>query len=242
MLLPNKIIIIFWLPVFIVFTRLYAQPDFPLVPPLISPIENHHGYSCLQWTKDNPDERVIGYFVCKELTFSNGQVDSVEYFTTKTSFLDTTFEIRDSLSSDIARYWVVVMGTMDGEVVRSRSIGSRSISGQSDIHEKIVFAPGITDEYGLFDNYPNPFNSMTQIIYRLLEDSSIELVIYNILGEEIITVISRFETSGQKSVRWDGKDSEGNSVPSGMYIFRLFVSSYESEEDFHLTRKMLLLR
>lgn len=105
-----------------------------------------------------------------------------------------------------------------------------------------VLAGGMPQSYSIFPNYPNPFNPVTTIKYDLPEESSVTLKIYNMMGHEITTLVNGNIEAGYQNVIWDGKDSHGNPVSSGMYLYRLVAISRESDREFHMTRKMVLLR
>jgi len=93
--------------------------------------------------------------------------------------------------------------------------------------------PGI---FQLNQNYPNPFNPTTTIRYQLPKSAPVVLTIYNLLGREIRKLLDENQSVGEHAVQWDGRNSEGNEVASGLYVYRLNADS------FHQTRKMLLLR
>lgn len=71
------------------------------------------------------------------------------------------------------------------------------------------------------ESYPNPFNPSTTIRYRLETDSHVVLKIYNMLGQEVKTLVSEFQSPGSWEPIWDGRNNSGSSVPSGTYIYRL---------------------
>ncbi|MDP8232143.1 MAG: M6 family metalloprotease domain-containing protein [Candidatus Zophobacter franzmannii] len=85
-------------------------------------------------------------------------------------------------------------------------------------------------------NYPNPFNPETTISYSLSKTGNVELAIYNILGQRVTTLVNDIQTSGNHSIIWKGEDSNGASVPSGVYFYKLSEGSYTK------TRKMILLK
>jgi len=89
----------------------------------------------------------------------------------------------------------------------------------------------IAKGFNLFQNYPNPFNSNTIISYNILERSLIALTIYNLLGEEIKTLVKEEQAPGKYQINFDG-----SNLPSGIYFYQL------STEKFRQTKKMLLLR
>ena len=94
----------------------------------------------------------------------------------------------------------------------------------------------LPDSYRLESNYPNPFNPGTTIEYRLPKRSKVTLVVYNLLGQKIRTLVDERQSAGSYTVTWDGKDEFHRSVSSGMYFYRIIAENYVE------TRKMLLLR
>ena len=70
-------------------------------------------------------------------------------------------------------------------------------------------------------NYPNPFNTSTVISYILIKSLEMSLKVYDIVGREILTLVNGFQSAGTYHLKWDGKDSKGQYVPSGVYFYRL---------------------
>ena len=98
-------------------------------------------------------------------------------------------------------------------------------------------------QYALLQNYPNPFNPITTIKYLLPEDSYVSLKIYNILGQEVRTLLEGIQKAGINSVSWDAINNSGNRVSSGIYIYKLDAhSNGNSSKFFSQSRKMILLR
>lgn len=85
-------------------------------------------------------------------------------------------------------------------------------------------------------NYPNPFNPSTTISYSVPADGNVTLTIYNARGQLVNTLVSEPKAKGNYQVVWNGKDSGGNPVASGLYITRL-VSGGKS-----IGKKMLLMK
>lgn len=89
----------------------------------------------------------------------------------------------------------------------------------------------------LHANFPNPFNPSTIIKFDVARSGPVKLKVYNILGQEIITLVDGYHETGKDySVAWNGKDAMGRSVASGVYIYRLVAGRITK------TRKMLLLK
>ncbi|TFB12660.1 T9SS type A sorting domain-containing protein [Candidatus Marinimicrobia bacterium MT.SAG.4] len=91
-------------------------------------------------------------------------------------------------------------------------------------------------EFALEQNYPNPFNPMTRINYALPKASSVSLIIYNMMGQEVIRWNEQNADAGYYSKVWNGKNKQGMLVSSGIYIYRLVAG------DFTKTKKMVLLK
>jgi len=70
--------------------------------------------------------------------------------------------------------------------------------------------------FELFPNYPNPFNAQTSISFRLGEKSRINLSIYNLLGQRVITLVNCLQDAGEHKIIWNAKD-----ISSGVYYARL---------------------
>ena len=121
-------------------------------------------------------------------------------------------------------------------------------SGGSDDYCTIKYVQGVTgvqeeNESGenpsrvsLSENYPNPFNPATVINYSVDSKGLVLLVIYDVLGRQVRTLVNERKERGGYSVRWDGKDDEGQQSASGIYFYQLKVRDYTS------SRKMVLLK
>ena len=78
----------------------------------------------------------------------------------------------------------------------------------------------IPDNYNISSIYPNPFNPITSIEYSLPENADIELIVYNIHGRHIQTLVQGFQTAGYHSINWNA-----SNYPSGVYLIRLESSN-----------------
>ena len=77
---------------------------------------------------------------------------------------------------------------------------------------------------GLAPNSPNPFNSATLITYHLSGPGPVQLVIYNVLGQPVRTLVDASHAAGSYQVRWDARDELGATLSTGVYIARLELS------------------
>ena len=92
------------------------------------------------------------------------------------------------------------------------------------------------NNFTLKDNYPNPFNPLTTISYELLADGIVNIVIYDLIGKKIKTLVSGFQTAGSKNVNWNATDNQGQPVSAGVYLYTIEAG------EFRQTKKMILLK
>jgi len=117
---------------------------------------------------------------------------------------------------------------------------SKNINGSPGTDEDIIYSANLMDDnpkyFALEQNFPNPFNPITHIQFRIKESSQVSLKIYNILGQEVATLVNENLKAGVYNVTWDAKNSIGNKVVSGTYFCRLTVGNLV------ISKKMLLLK
>ncbi|HIO88309.1 MAG TPA: T9SS type A sorting domain-containing protein [Candidatus Marinimicrobia bacterium] len=94
----------------------------------------------------------------------------------------------------------------------------------------------LPDQFQLHANFPNPFNPTTSIKYDLPENAAVSLMIYDIMGREIRHLVNETQNAGFKAIMWDGTNSNGNQVGTGMYLYHIKAGSFVQ------TRKMILMK
>jgi hypothetical protein len=90
--------------------------------------------------------------------------------------------------------------------------------------------------FDIAQNYPNPFNPTTTINYQVPQVTDVKLVVYNILGQKVRTLVNDRMEPGYHSVVWDGRNEDGRTVASGIYIYRFEAIDYTK------TLKLMLLK
>jgi hypothetical protein len=90
--------------------------------------------------------------------------------------------------------------------------------------------------FSLSQNYPNPFNPTTTISFALSEESYVSLKVFNLLGEEVRTLVAETRAAGNYEVTWDGKTNSGKDATSGVYLYQMIAGKFRE------TRKMTLTR
>jgi len=94
----------------------------------------------------------------------------------------------------------------------------------------------IPEEFALHQNYPNPFNPITTINYDLPQQAHVNLMIYDILGREVVKLVSSEIPAGYQSVIWNTRNNFGEPVSAGIYFYQI------QTKDFVKTKKMVLLK
>lgn len=109
-----------------------------------------------------------------------------------------------------------------------------------DIIEKgVVGVGGETDlpmTFALDQNYPNPFNPTTTIKYQLPEAAQVQLVVFNMLGQQVKTLVNEQKEAGYYQIQWNGTNDAGLHVSTGVYFYQIHAGSYTQ------THKMLFMK
>jgi len=125
----------------------------------------------------------------------------------------------------------------DDLTLRYSLLGDPALLLPTDIVTRIQHLNSeIPGNFELYQNYPNPFNPITNIKFYLSSADNVELVVYNQLGQKIKTLLNSKQPAGLTQVKWNGRGFSGNSVASGIYIYRLKVGTAIQ------SRKMMLIR
>jgi len=95
---------------------------------------------------------------------------------------------------------------------------------------------GIPSTYSLNQNYPNPFNPTTNIQYGIAKEGLVTLTIYNIMGQEVKTLVNNHQNGGTYKVAWNGLDNHNRMVSNGVYIYRII------SDNFVKSKKMVFLK
>jgi hypothetical protein len=171
------------------------------------------------------------------------------------------FEFTESLNLlEIADFsdtlYIVSIDTISKRIINS---GATSISGNWDLFAtdgldttwvdggpfmlsidisalEVLDLPGIPKEFALHPNYPNPFNPVCTIQFDLPIATYVQIVVYDILGRQIILLVKEWMEPGYQSAVWSGKDRNGRQIPSGVYIVRMITPDYTK------SIKMVLLK
>ena len=97
-------------------------------------------------------------------------------------------------------------------------------------------ALAIPKVFALAQNYPNPFNPSTEMSYDLPTPGNVRLDIFNILGQNVKTLVNEYQDAGTYKVTWNGDDNTGSSVASGVYFYRVSAGEFKD------IKKMVLMK
>jgi len=106
-------------------------------------------------------------------------------------------------------------------------------SGVSDVNGNSNVVPLA---YDLGSNYPNPFNPTTSFSYSVPVSNNVTIDIYNELGTKVRSLVNRFATAGTYTATWNGQDDNGNTLPSGIYFYKMQASHFSSVKKMLLTK------
>ncbi|MDZ7722828.1 MAG: T9SS type A sorting domain-containing protein [candidate division KSB1 bacterium] len=121
------------------------------------------------------------------------------------------------------------------QVVHFSTLVVRKQQMQTAAHESVM--SGLPQQYRLEQNYPNPFNPSTRIQFSLKQSADVTIRVYDILGREISTLVSRKFQAGQYTAEWNGMNNTGKMTASGVYIYTLSIDGKTVA-----ARRMLLLK
>ncbi len=188
----------------------------------------------LEWTKpemvDLMGYNMYRYYQLTDTTFSDTILINTSMIT------DTTYTDYEAENGVTYFYMYTAISTDFNESYFSKSASATPMEGLGSDDEDLK----IPKDYFLAQNYPNPFNPTTTITYSIPTQSNVEIRIYDLLGKEVVTLVSEKQEAKHYKVIWDAKDRSGNTVPSGMYFYRIVAKS--RDRIFAKTKKLLLLR
>jgi len=111
-----------------------------------------------------------------------------------------------------------------------------NMDGTSQYSSIVEIFTEVPKQFNLQQNYPNPFNPSTEICYSIPYTTDVYLAIFNPLGQHIVTLIQERQSPGQRTIKWDGCDKNGEEVSGGLYGYQL------KAENFTAFKKMILIR
>ena len=136
--------------------------------------------------------------------------------------------------NDVTVAWDV--WSFDGFEATPSSSGARELNIHVDEAYASLHGIDLPTEFALHNNYPNPFNPVTNILYDIPEVSEVNLEIYNVMGQRVRTLVQGTQEPGRYKIIWNATNDFGQALSSGMYIYRIQAG------DFVSVKKLVLMK
>ena len=150
--------------------------------------------------------------------FENGQVydltDNVNTIAFRTTFYDVDY-IGTSIPTGQINMIGIPNSRTSGNFLTARKRSDFDPTNNTD------FVVPVLDYHLLKGNYPNPFNPNTTIAFELKHPTKVEISIYNVRGQKVVTLVNDFLNQGSHTVNWNGKDSNNKEIATGVYYYRM---------------------
>jgi len=101
--------------------------------------------------------------------------------------------------------------------------------GRLNLHGPVGLTVSLPSKHVLEQNYPNPFNPETRISFAIKQAGEVQLTVFNVKGEVVRSLVQGRLEAGSHEVIWDGRDNQGNALPTGMYIYTLRINNFEEK-------------
>ena len=195
----------------------------------------NEGGNPVQWTKqiiDGAFDGAISVYTCDIDNDGDNDVVGAAEFSGKVALWINESDspiswTKQIISNNFAGAWGIhaedIDGDNDPDVLSGASVANDVTWWENNgiVGIKENETRSILEKSHLFQNFPNPFNPTTTVEYNLSEVSMVLLKVYDLLGQEIITLVDELQSSGKKSIEWDGTDISGKKIGSGIYIYCL---------------------
>ena len=191
--------------------------------------ESNHSNAISITEADHCDFELPTNFLCTLFCQGSNDLFSEEEINNVILNLSTAYLLHHSgIQDDAISMWMPGNDYYEGLI----SVGAIEQLTELEISSEIFFP----DRFALYPNYPNPFNPLTNITYDIKSNSHVKVNIANIKGNHIRYLINEYQFSGTHSVLWNGRDDNGNPVPSGIYFYTMAVNKYRK------SNKMILMK
>ncbi|MBA4311903.1 MAG: hypothetical protein C0417_04660, partial [Chlorobiaceae bacterium] len=167
-------------------------------------------------------------------TYAKNIVEPVEYpitINTENSPLSINWNIKDQTGKSF-----VLADYNNGKTLKSKElVGSGSVqftkTGNSKLNIKVLNGGTLPKEFSLSENFPNPFNPSTRLQVAMPKSARLQVVVYNLLGQKVATLVDEAREAGYHAVEWDA-----SSTASGVYFIRMNADAFSA------VRKIMLMK
>ncbi len=214
-----------WSPVESFVTPAFLSAAVPHVASPVGGVKLQDANPMLTWYVPTYDTSITSY----DLQYSTNSDFSNAYTIPN---LSKTNQVLSSLQPGQLYYWRVRSSVSNGTSSSYSYSGNFYSAGITGVKNDQV----VPYKFAVEQNYPNPFNPSTQIRYSIPKASLVTVSIYNILGQEVRTLVNESQVAGNYSVQWNGKNNFGMQVGTGVYIYRVVAGLNVA------SKKMILLK
>ena len=214
------------------------EPSSVIYPTVSDTFSTHADNDTLiqfRWEKSNDVDSDVTYNLTIELEFFGNTYTDIHE-----NISDTTIGISSNsldplinITSQDEAVFTYYVHASDDEYTVASDTGSFALS-------RIALGVGeglsIPEIFALHQNYPNPFNPVTTLRYDLPENSRVNIIIYDMLGRQVKTLMNQTQNAGYRSVIWDATNDYGKPVSAGVYLYQIRAG------EFVQTKKMVLLK
>jgi len=193
------------------------------------------GYITFSWGESSDANSDSLYYLMRAASTEIGDHGMDTNATSITvSYVDIIEDMSENNVTAAALEWTVHVTDGIDTVEADNAPFSITIDGANALR---TYLEGLLpDEFALHQNYPNPFNPVTTLRYDLAEDAVVNIIIHDMLGRQVKTLINRTQDAGYKSVNWNATNDYGKPVSAGIYLYQIQAGEYIS------TKKMVLLK
>ena len=187
---------------------------------------NYNGRAKITWQRQNDDDYITNFDIYRSLVHHNFGYTKIAS-TTSQSYIDNDISVGPG---NTAYYKVkAVNGIKESDFSNYASINYYGLNkpvNDSNSDDLVDY------EYRLRSNYPNPFNPSTTIRYSIANPGNVKLQVYNLLGDEVATLVNEYKKAGNYKVEF----SDSGHLPSGIYIYKI------TSDNFSGVKQMLLIK
>jgi hypothetical protein len=229
--------------------------DFPITPGLA---KEAYASANVEWKVENVNDATGKFSLPIDLTGEPQNVFAIEVRTS----LDPSLVELNSIASNLPEGWIMTNNNVDGNIVIAMAgttplNASRIAVLELSVLDKdaVVVLNGtvivnanaskdlpsvelkqIPNKFALSQNYPNPFNPTTTINFEIAKEAKVNVQIYDLLGNKVITLVNTNKLAGAYNVMWNGLNNAGEIMPTGTYFYRITAGSFTQ------TKKMVLMK
>jgi len=207
--------------------------DLPPSAPQNLSIAWYNNHPKLTWDT-NGELDIKEYKIWKYAAGSSMIVATVTHTASNTthSWIDNSVSKPGKFDTSIEySYKVKAIDNSNQESLYSNQVSISGTGGIWKINDEEDSNTEIINKFALESNYPNPFNPTTQISYQLPENSFVNLVVYNTIGQKVAELVNQEQTSGKYTVKFDAAD-----LPSGVYIYKFQAGEFSDVKKMLLTK------